>query len=415
MKIIVLGSGGREHAIVWKLAQNVPQENIYALPGNGGIPNSIAIDSTNFAEIKKFCLANDIDLLVVGPEAPLVAGIVDHLGETDLKVFGPSEQAAQLEGSKIWAKRFMAKYGVATADFWVFEHNDAQATDRIHDLQGDLVIKYDGLAGGKGVYVCSSIQEALEALQDLKSTYGESAPFLIEKKLTGSEISMIGFTDGKHIQMLMPSQDHKQLNDGDTGPNTGGMGAYCPPTFYDDKLLADIMEMVVNPTLKGFQGERLDYKGVVYFGLMITDTGPQVLEYNVRLGDPEAEVILPAMKSDLLDLILSCFDGTLQEYKMEYHDGFFVDVVLVSGGYPKSYEKGYAIRGLEKIRADTQVFHAGTALKDGKLVTAGGRVLNVVAHGDDLASTIEKVYQQCQEVEFQNIYYRKDIGKRNLT
>ena len=413
MNIAVIGSGGREHAIVWKLAQGVPQENIYALPGNGGIPNSIPVDISKFDDIERFCTEKQIELMVVGPEVPLAYGIVDYFAHTNIKVFGPSKNAAQLEGSKIWAKEFMAKYGVATADFWIFDQAaDAQAI--MEELNGELVIKYDGLAGGKGVYVCSSVEEARNALQDLNATYGDSARFLIEKKLVGSEISIIGFTDGKSIKMLIPSQDHKQAYDGDTGPNTGGMGAYCPPTFYNEQLMTDMMNAVINPTLKGFQAEKLDYKGVVYFGVMITEDDPQLLEYNVRLGDPETEVILPAMKSDLLQLIQSCFDGTLEEYEMLFHDGFFVDVVLTSGGYPKSYQKGYDIQGLDAINSDALVFHAGTAMKDGKLVTSGGRVLNIVAHGHDLPSTIEKVYKECRLVKFQDMHYRTDIGKRNL-
>jgi phosphoribosylamine--glycine ligase len=307
----------------------------------------------------------------------------------------------------------MAKYGVATAGFQVCD-NSQNAKKRIHELHGDLVIKYDGLAGGKGVYVCSSEDEALKSLDDLLNTYGKDAKFLIEEKLIGSEISIIGFTDGKHIRMLTPSQDHKQLLDGDKGPNTGGMGAFCPVPFCDDVLIEDIMTSVINPTLKGLQEENLDYKGAIYFGLMITEQGAKLLEYNVRLGDPEAEVILPAMKSDFVHLIFSCLDGTLNDYTMEFNDGFFVDVVLVSGGYPKSYTKGYEITGLENLNKDTLVFHAGTALKEGKLVTAGGRVLNIVAHGDDLLATIEKVYQECPVVEFKDMYYRRDIGKRDL-
>ena len=422
MKIVVLGSGGREHALVWKLAQSVSPKDIYTLPGNGGIPNSVAIDLADFDDVKQFCQEKHVELVIVGPEAPLAQGIVDYFANTGpstslrtgIKVFGPSQNAARLESSKIWAKQFMAKYGVATGDFQVFT-NPADAQKLIHKLQGDLVIKYDGLAAGKGVYVCSSENEALEALDDLLKNYGKDAPFLIEQKLTGAEISVIGFTDGKHVQLLRPSQDHKQLLDGDTGPNPGGMGAYCPVTFLTDAMMKDIMTSVINPTLKGLQGEHLDYKGAIYFGLMMTDQGAKLLEYNVRLGDPEAEVILPAMKSDLVQLILSCFDGTLKDYTMEFNPGFFIDVVLVSGGYPKSYAKGYEITGLKRLSKETQVFHAGTALKNGKLVTSGGRVLNIVAHGADLASTIEKVYQECKLVEFKDIYYRKDIGKRNLS
>lgn len=412
MKIAVLGSGGREHAIMWKLAQSVPQENIYALPGNGGIPNSVPIDSGDFAEIHTFCEKQGIDLVVVGPEAPLAQGAVDYLTEKGIKTFGPSKQAARLESSKILSKQFMAKYGVATADFKIFDRPEG-AKAYIHELQGNLVIKYDGLAAGKGVYVCSSEEEALQSLEDLLNTYGQNARFLIEQNLEGSEISIIGFTDGKHIKMLTPSQDHKQLLDGDKGPNTGGMGAFCPVPFCDEAMMENIMTSVVHPTLKGIQGENLDYKGVIYFGLMMTERGAELLEYNVRLGDPEAEVILPAMKSDLLQLISACLEGTLDEYVMEFHDGYFVDVVLVSGGYPKKYTKGYEITGLEKLSEETMVFHSGTALNDGTLVTTGGRVLNIVAHGDDLAATIEKVYQQCPLVEFQDVFYRKDIGTRD--
>jgi phosphoribosylamine--glycine ligase len=414
MKIAVLGSGGREHAIVWKLAQSVPQEDIYTLPGNGGIPNSVAIDVSNFEDIKKFCEDKRVELIVVGPEVPLAMGVVDYFAGSGINIFGPSKQAAQLESSKIWSKQFMQKYGVATADFKMFD-NPEDTKPYIHELKGDLVIKYDGLAAGKGVYVCSSEKEAFNSLEDLLNTYGADARFLIEQKLTGSEISIIGFTDGKQIKMLTPSQDHKQLLDGDRGPNTGGMGAFCPVLFCDDQMMQKIMASVVNPTLQGIQGEHLDYKGVIYFGLMITDEGAKLLEYNVRLGDPETEVILPALKSDLLQLILACLNGTLNDYTMEFNDGCFVDVVLASGGYPKSYTKGYEITGLKNLNQETLVFHAGTALKDGKIVTSGGRVLNIVAHGDDLDSAIKKVYQQCPLVEFTDVYYRKDIGKRDLS
>ncbi len=396
---------------MWKLAQSVPTENIYALPGNGGIPNSIAIDAFDFEAVKAFCEENGIDLIVVGPEAFLAAGVVDYFADSGIKIFGPSKEGARLESSKIWSKQFMQKYGVATADFKVFTNPD-DAKPYITELHGNLVVKFDGLAAGKGVYVCSSEAEALDALDDLVQTYGQNAEFLIEEKLIGSEISIIGFTDGRHIKMLLPSQDHKALLDGDHGPNTGGMGAFCPVPFCDDALMQQIMTAAVNPTLQGIQAEGLDYTGIIYFGLMITEKGPELLEYNVRLGDPETEVILPAMKSDLLELILACLDGTLVDYTMEYHAGYFVDVVLVSGGYPKNYTKGYEISGLDAVSDDTMVFHAGTALKDGKIVNSGGRVLNIVAHGDDLTATIKKVYAECPKVVFQDVFYRKDIGQR---
>jgi phosphoribosylamine--glycine ligase len=411
MKIAVLGSGGREHAIVWKLAQSIPQQDIYTLPGNGGIPNSVAVDLFDFDAVKTFCQEKGIDLIVVGPEAPLAAGVVDYFADSGIKIFGPVKDAARLESSKIWSKEFMRKYGVATADFRIFQNPD-DAKPYIKELQGTLVIKFDGLAAGKGVYVCSSEEEALEALDDLVQTYGQDAQFLIEEKLIGAEISIIGFTDGQHFKMLLPSQDHKQLLDGDQGPNTGGMGAFCPVPFCDEALMRQIMTAVVEPTLKGIQTEDFDYKGIVYFGIMMTETGPQLLEYNVRLGDPETEVILPAMKSDLLKLILACLNGTLAEYTMVYEDGYFVDVVLVSGGYPKSYTKGYEITGIDSVSDDVMVFHAGTALKDGTLVNNGGRVLNIVAHGDDLPATIARVYEECPKVTFQDAFYRKDIGQR---
>ena len=415
MKIAILGSGGREHALAWKLAQSVPQDDIFVLPGNGGIPNSVPIDSMDFPAIRQFCQERGIELIFVGPEAPLVAGVTDYFAGSGINVFGPAKQGAMLEGSKIFAKQFMAAHSVATSNFWVFEGNsDAAARDRIRELGGDVVIKYDGLAAGKGVYVCSGEDEALTALHDVHKQYGADARFLIEEKLSGAEISIIGFTDGKDIRMLMPSQDHKQLNNGDTGPNTGGMGAYCPPTFYNTELMTHIMDAVVTPTMNGLQKERFDFRGVIYFGIMLTASGPKLLEYNVRLGDPETEVILPAMKSDLLRLILACFNGTLSNYEMEYHDGYFVDVVLASGGYPKSYVKGYEIQGLDQVSPDAMVFHAGTTRKDDSIVTSGGRVLNVVAHGSDLAETIVKVYQECRKIHFTDVYYRTDIAKRDL-
>lgn len=413
MNIAILGSGGREHALAWKLAQSVPAEQIYTLPGNGGIPNSVPIDSADFATLKTFCMERTIDLIVVGPEAPLAAGVVDYFAGSGIKIFGPTQRAAQLESSKVWAKQFMARYGVATASFKQFEH-PSEATSFVNEAHGNVVIKYDGLAAGKGVYVCSSTEEAFDALEDILFTYGKDARLVVEEKLSGSEISIIGFTDGHHIKMLTPSQDHKQLLDGDQGPNTGGMGAFCPVPFLTPPMMAEILTTIVEPTLRGVQAEQLDYKGVIYFGIMITPQGPKLLEYNARLGDPETEVILPALKSDLLALILACLDGKLQAFPMAFHDGYFVDVVLASGGYPKKYAKGYEISGLDQVSPDTLVFHSGTARKNGKIVTAGGRVLNIVAHGSDLPATIQKVYQECPRVTFQGVHYRKDIGQRKM-
>jgi len=421
MKIAVIGSGGREHAIAWKLSQSKKAEKVFVLPGNGGTENNIPINVNDFKEIKKFCEKEKIDLIFVGPEDPLANGIVDYFKDSEIKVFGPDKKAAQLEGSKIFAKKFMQKYGVATGESsseLVPKSNINFKPDRnkfrstIQNMNGNCVIKYDGLAAGKGVFVCSTIEEAEQSVSEIKEKYGEDAPFLIEEKLAGSEISILAFTDGENYQLLLPSQDHKQLLDGDKGPNTGGMGAFCPVPFYTEKLKEQIKEKIIEPTIAGLKKENFNYKGVIYFGLMITKSGPKVLEYNVRLGDPETEVVLPAFKGDLLKLVLSCFDGTLKDYKMEFFDDFFIDVVLASGGYPKSYQKGYEIIGFEDVSEETLIFHAGTKKEDEKILSNGGRVLNVVSRGKTLGEAIEKVYQECRKIEFNDVYFRKDIGKR---
>ena len=413
MKIAVLGSGGREHALAWKLAQSVGRENIFCLPGNGGTWNNVSIAPNDFQAVETFCLENDIELIVVGPEDPLANGVVDFFKNKKIRVFGPDRRAAQLESSKIFAKKFMKKYGVATADFWMLEDGD-DIEQVIDQLGGQLVIKYDGLAAGKGVFVCNSAQEAYEALQELKRRYGDTAPFFIEQKFGGQELSVIGITDGRHFKLLLPSQDHKPAFDGDRGPNTGGMGAYCPVPFCTDEILQQVQEQIVQPTLQGLQQEQLDYHGVIYFGLMITEQGPKLLEYNVRFGDPETEVILPALKSDLLELIEASLDETLETVELTFNDGYFVDVVLASGGYPGSYEKGKLITGLEELPDDVLVFHAGTRKEDGKLLTAGGRVLNVVAHDATLAGAIERAYNAVQKIHFENMFYRKDIAQKGL-
>ncbi|MGB0839767.1 MAG: phosphoribosylamine--glycine ligase [Chitinophagales bacterium] len=412
MKIAIIGSGGREHALAWKFAQSVSEDNVYVLPGNGGTKNNVAIEVTDFVAIKAFCEKEGIGLIFVGPEVPLAKGIVDYFKDSPIQVFGPSQKAAIMEGSKIWSKQFMQKYGVATGDFWVPETKE-EAQKIIAKLDGYCVLKYDGLAAGKGVFVCKTEKEALESLEELMGKYGADAPYLIEERLEGDEISIIGFTDGKAIKLFPPSQDHKQLLDGDLGPNTGGMGAFCPVPFCDDTLLQSIDELIVQPTLRGIQGEELDYKGVIYFGVMVTPNGVKVLEYNARFGDPETEILLPALKSDLLQLVQACLNGRLSHFDIVFEDGYFVDVVLASGGYPKAYNKGYPISGLDQITDGAKVFHAGTKKRaDGTIVTNGGRVLNVVAKGASLADAIHHAYAQVDGIEFKDMYYRKDIGNR---
>lgn len=414
MKVAILGSGGREHALAWKMAQSVGEANVFVIPGNGGTHNNIALDINDFEAIDEFCEQQNIGLVFVGPEAPLVNGIIDYFEhkESTIKVFGPSKEAAQLEGSKIWAKQFMQRHGVATAKCWM-PNTIAEAHTIIEAQKGNLVIKYDGLAGGKGVYVCKAVAEAKQALQELVDKYGETVNYLLEEKLNGYEISIIGFTDGKNIQLLQPSQDHKQLLDGDQGPNTGGMGAYCPLPFYSASLHKQLMEQIVQPSLNGFQAEKLNYKGVVYFGLMITPNGPKLLEYNARFGDPETEVLLPSLKSDLLALTLACFDGTLADFDIAFNEGYFVDVVLTSGGYPKSYKKGYIIEGLNADIENVMVFHAGTKRTDtNEVITNGGRILNVVANGKTLNDAIKTAYKAVPNYTFTNVFYRKDIAQR---
>ena len=413
MKIAVIGSGGREHAIAWKFAQSIPEEDIFVVPGNGGTQNNVAINPNDFGAIEQFCKEKQIELIFVGPEDPLTNGIVDYFQNTDIKIFGPDKEAARLEGSKIHAKRFMKKYGVATSDFWL-EEDGADIEQVIQQNNGNIVIKYDGLAAGKGVFVCSSVQEAMDALAEIKKRYGTDANYIVEQKISGQELSIIGFTDGNNIKLLLTSQDHKPAYDGDKGPNTGGMGAYCPVPLATESVLTEIKTKIVDPTLRGIQADGLNYKGVIYFGIMMTQAGPMLLEYNVRFGDPETEVILPSLKSDLLKLVLSCLNGTLSSFKMEFNNGYFVDVVLASGGYPGGYQKNKVIKGLDKISSDSYAFHAGTRMDNGIIITSGGRVINIVGTGPDLKSAINKAYAEVKKISFDHMFYRKDIGKKGI-
>jgi phosphoribosylamine--glycine ligase len=413
MKIAIIGSGGREHVLGWKLSQSVDSKDIYFMPGNGGTWNNVPLKPTDFAGIHDYCSIEGIEMLLVGPEQPLVDGIVDFFHGSKIKVLGPDRAAACLEGSKIWAKDFMKRHGVATADYWVLGE-DREAHELIGAYDGNLVIKFDGLAAGKGVKVCSSVEEALGAIRELRDAHGKDARLLAEERLSGWEISIIGFTDGRTGRMLLPSQDHKPVFDGDRGPNTGGMGAYCPVPFCDDKLLQEIERSIVAPTLHGIQAEKLNYRGIIYFGLMVTGDGPKVLEYNVRLGDPESEVVLPALQSEIMPLINACFDGNLESVPVVFSTNYHVDVVLASGGYPGEYETGLPITGIEELSKDTLLFHAGTAIKADRLVTKGGRVLNVVAAAPELRQAIDHVYDECAKVSFQGKYCRRDIGKKGL-
>ncbi len=411
MRVAIIGSGGREHALAWKLGQCVNPADLYVIPGNGGTENNVDLDPMDFHALEAFCQQRAIDLLVVGPEAPLDAGLADHFASGSVRVFGPGRDGARLESSKIWAKQFMARHDVATGGFRACQ-GVAQARQAALEMGGDLVLKYDGLAAGKGVFVCQSMDEAEQALERISSRYGDDAPCLAEERLEGAEVSVIGFTDGEHIRLLQPSQDHKQLLDGDRGPNTGGMGAFCPVPWFDNAMAGQVLNRVVQPTLDGLRQEGIAYRGVIYFGLMITSHGPRLLEYNVRLGDPEAEVVLPALKSDLLALCLACCDGTLEKQQLAFHGGYFADVVLASGGYPGAYPKGLPITGLDELDPQLLVFHAGTRRSGDELLTAGGRVLNVVGQGPDLDSALRRAYRACAAIQFEGKFHRSDIGRR---
>jgi phosphoribosylamine--glycine ligase len=413
MNIAIIGSGGREHALAWKIGQSDLAEKVFVLPGNGGTDNNITLDGSDTDALKAFCEKEHVSLIVVGPEVPLANGIVDAFEDSPVLVFGPDKEAAQLEGSKIFSKKFMKKYGVATADFKSYTAKD-DPVGMIKDLEGDLVIKYDGLAAGKGVYVCSSEEEAFKAVHEIKEKYGEQAEYLIETKLRGQELSIIGVTDGLNINCLLPSQDHKAAYDGDLGPNTGGMGAYCPAPLATEKVLNEIDEKIILPTLNGIEAEGFNYKGVIYFGILLDDDGPKLLEYNVRFGDPETEVILPSLKSDLLELILAAFDGSLGDVELDFYDDYFVDVVLTSGGYPGAYEKGKAITGLDELNDNTLCFHAGTRKEDDKIITTGGRVLNIVCHDKNLKKAVDACYEEIKKVSFDKMTYRTDIAHKAL-
>lgn len=419
MNILVIGSGGREHALIWALQKSAWAEKIYCAPGNGGIAymaECVNIDVTDFKGLIRFVEKNDIHLTVVGPELPLTLGIVDAFKNAGLTIFGPDKKAAELEGSKKFAKDLMAKYHIPTADYRTFTDPD-EAIQYIQKTDPPLVLKADGLAAGKGVLVCQNRKEAFDGVVSImkEKNFGPAGKTLVvEECLAGEEASVLAITDGEDIVLLPPAQDHKAIFEGDKGPNTGGMGAYAPAPVITPALLDAIREKIILRTIRGMKEEGRPYKGVLYAGIMVTREGPKVLEYNCRFGDPEIQAILPLLDVDIVDLMLSSINGKVGKAEAKISNKAAVCVVMASGGYPGSYDKGKVIHGLNKLPPDIMVYQAGTKLKGDDLLTSGGRVLGVTAVSDDIESAIKKVYQSIGMITFDGAYYRKDIGQKAL-
>jgi len=428
MRILVVGSGGREHALAWSLTRSPLVDRVYVTPGNAGTEWSdhtandgcrmadsvnVQIKANDIPALIQFARQNQIDLTVVGPEVPLAAGIVDDFQAAGLCIFGPSKAAAQLEASKVFAKEFMRDHGIPTADFAVFNDYDA-ACHYVDDQTRPLVIKADGLAAGKGVIVCNTPDEAKDALRLMlvDRPFGEAGErVIIENRLDGSEVSVLAFVDGQHFALMPYAADHKRAYDGDQGPNTGGMGAYASRIIDYPNFEKIVIEEVIRPTIDGMTKRGTPYKGVLYAGVMITPDGPQVLEYNCRFGDPETQVILPLLETDLVDILNVCIDGTLDQLNIKWREEFCAAVVLASGGYPGDYQTGLPIRIDWPLPAGSMLFHAGTKREGNEYVTSGGRVMAVTALGSTLQQALDRAYAAVEHIHFDGMHYRKDIGR----
>ena len=421
MNILVIGSGGREHTLVWKIAQSPKTDRLYALPGNPGMADKAmcveGIEITDNQAIVDFAQQHHIDLVVVGPEVPLTNGLVDAVEAAGIRAFGPSQAAAQIEGSKSFSKELMKKYHIPTAKYEVFTEAE-KAKAYIRQEGAPIVIKADGLAAGKGVVVAMTETEALAAITDImedKEFGTAGSRVVIEEFMAGEEASLLCFTDGQTICPMISSQDHKRAYDGDKGPNTGGMGTYAPAPVMTETLLQETFDKILVPVIKAMSQEGKPYKGCLYAGLMITAEGPKVVEFNARFGDPETQVVLPLLESDLVEIMTACCDGTLAEQQIDWSKGAAVCVVMAAGGYPRAYRKGDKIKGLAEAQAaGSLVFHAGTAQKGADIVTNGGRVLGVVAKADNVRAAVDKAYQGAAMISFKDAFYRKDIAHRAL-
>ncbi len=420
MRVLIIGSGGREHALVWKVKRSALVKKIYCAPGNYGISRDalcVDIPAHDIKRLLAFAVKEKIDLTIVGPEQPLVAGLVDEFEANGLAIFGPNQRAAELEGSKAFAKELMARHKIPSAEFRVFNRLE-EAQNYVNSARTPLVIKADGLAAGKGVYVCTEKVQALIALHQIMESrvFGQAGSrVVIEEFLTGEEVSVLALSDGENLVYLAPAQDHKRVFDGDLGANTGGMGAYAPAPFLDEGTFRRIRMEIMEPTIRAMAHEDRPYRGVLYAGLILTSDGPKVLEYNCRFGDPETQVILPLAASDLVEAIMACREGGLANLQWRNHAGAAAGVVIASGGYPERYTTGQRIYGLEgPMEKDVVIFHSGTKLADSHPVTAGGRVLTVTAWAPDLEAAIARAYRTVGKLAFDGAYYRRDIGARGL-
>ena len=418
MKVLVVGGGGREHAIVWKIAQSPRVEKIYCAPGNAGIASlaeCVPIGVMEFEKLADFAVEHEVDLTVIGPDDPLAAGIVDVLEARGLRVFGPRRNAAILEASKAFSKDLMKKHGIPTAAYETFD-NPKDALAYLETAKMPIVLKADGLALGKGVLICMNLEEAkagVKSLMEDKQFGAAGNRIVVEEFMTGREVSVLSFVDGNTIKIMTSAQDHKRAGDGDTGLNTGGMGTFSPSPFYTAEVDAFCREHIYQKTVDAMKAEGRPFTGIIFFGLMLTANGPRVLEYNARFGDPETQVVLPRMKNDIVDVFEACIDGTLADVTLEFEDNAAVCVVLASKGYPGHYEKGIPMYGFEKFdgKDDYFVFHAGSKLQDGQIVTNGGRVLGITATGANLKEARAKAYEATEWITFANKYMRHDIGK----